>query len=80
MHTTTLFPSKYLKAGDLDAGRQTVAIREIAVEEIGQDRPSLSPEAKKDRILEALKRIILKGSEIRPLVMAFEDLHWADKT
>ena len=36
MHTTTLFPSKFLKAGDLDAGPQTVAIREIAVEEIGQ--------------------------------------------
>jgi len=52
----------------------------LSVEEMGQDRPSLSPEAKKDRILEALKRIILKGSEIRPLVMAFEDLHWADKT
>ena len=40
----------------------------------------MSPEAKKDRIIEAIKRIVLRGSEIRPLVMAFEDLHWLDKS
>jgi len=40
----------------------------------------MSPEAKKDRISEAIKRIVLKGSEIRPLIIAFEDLHWIDKS
>ena len=44
------------------------------------DRISISPEAWKDRIIEALKQILLKGSEIRPLVMAIEDLHWIDKS
>ena len=39
----------------------------------------MSPEGRKDRIMEALKRIVLKGSEIRPLIMAIEDLHWVDK-
>ena len=29
-------------------------------------------------MLEAVKRISLKGSEIRPLILAIEDLHWAD--
>jgi predicted ATPase len=40
----------------------------------------MSPEGKKDKTIETLKRIVLKGSEIRPLVMAIEDLHWIDKT
>jgi class 3 adenylate cyclase/tetratricopeptide (TPR) repeat protein len=52
----------------------------LSVKESGIDQISMSPEAKKDRIIEALKRITLKGSEMRPLVMAFEDLHWLDKS
>ena len=44
------------------------------------DKIPLTPEARKDKVLEALKRIVLKGSEIRPLILAYEDLHWADKT
>ena len=30
--------------------------------------------------MEACKKIVLKGSEVRPLIMAFEDLHWIDKS
>jgi predicted ATPase len=40
----------------------------------------MSPEAKKDRIIEAIKRMVIKGSEIRPLIIAFEDLHWMDRS
>ena len=40
----------------------------------------LSPEAKKNRIFEALRQIVLRGSELRPLVLAFENLHWIDKS
>ena len=36
MRTTTLFPSRYLKAADLDAGPQIFTIRELVTEEIGQ--------------------------------------------
>ena len=39
----------------------------------------MPPEARKERIIDALKRIIIKGSEIRPLILIFEDLHWMDK-
>ncbi|UCF82160.1 MAG: hypothetical protein JSV50_13230, partial [Desulfobacteraceae bacterium] len=46
----------------------------------GIDKIALSPEARKDRIIEAFKHIALKGSEIRPLILAYEDLHWADKS
>ena len=52
----------------------------LSVKDSGIDKIPMSPEAKKDRIIEALNRIVLKGSEIRPLIMAFEDLHWIDKS
>jgi class 3 adenylate cyclase/tetratricopeptide (TPR) repeat protein/ribosomal protein L40E len=52
----------------------------LSVEDSGIDKIPLSPEAKKDRIMEALKQIVLKGSEIRPLILAYEDLHWVDKS
>jgi predicted ATPase/class 3 adenylate cyclase len=52
----------------------------LSVKDSGIDKIPMSPEAKKDRIMEAVKRITLKGSEIRPLVLAYEDLHWVDKS
>jgi tetratricopeptide (TPR) repeat protein len=52
----------------------------LSVKDSGIEKISMSPEAKKDRINEAIKRIVLKGSEIRPLIIAFEDLHWIDKS
>jgi tetratricopeptide (TPR) repeat protein len=52
----------------------------LSVKDSGIDTISLSPEAKKDRIIEALKRVALKASEIRPLIWAIEDLHWTDKS
>ncbi len=52
----------------------------LSVKESGIDKIPMSPEARKDRILEAVKRIILKGAEIRPLIMAIEDLHWTDRS
>ena len=52
----------------------------LSVEDAGTDRVTISPEAKRDRIVDSLRRIVLKGSEIRPLIVAFEDLYWVDKT
>ncbi len=46
----------------------------------GIDKIPMSPEAKKDRAMEVFKLITLKGSEIRPLITAYEDLHWVDKS
>jgi len=50
----------------------------LSVKDSGIDKIPISPEAKKDRIIQAYKLITLKGSEIRPLILAFEDLHWVD--
>ena len=44
------------------------------------DNIPMNPETRKGRLIKALRRIVLGGSEIRPLVMAFEDLHWIDKS
>ncbi len=52
----------------------------FSVKESGIDKFSLSPEGKKDQIIEAVKRIALKGSEIGPVILSYEDLHWMDKS
>jgi len=52
----------------------------LSVKDSGMEKISMSPEGKKDRLIEIMKQIVLKGSEIRPLVMAIEDLHWVDKS
>jgi tetratricopeptide (TPR) repeat protein len=38
----------------------------------------ISPEAQKERTIDTLNRIVLKGAQLRPLVLAIEDLHWMD--
>jgi len=52
----------------------------LSVKDSGIDKIPMSPEERKVRIIDALNRIVLKGSELRPLIMAFEDLHWMDKS
>jgi class 3 adenylate cyclase/tetratricopeptide (TPR) repeat protein len=52
----------------------------LSVKESGIDKIPLSPEARKDRTIEALKQLVLRGSEVRPLIIAYEDLHWVDKS
>ena len=52
----------------------------LSVKNSGIDKIPMSPEARKDRIMEALKWIVLKSSEMRPLIIAVEDLHWIDKS
>jgi len=52
----------------------------FSVKDSGIDKIPMSPEARKDRTMEIFKLITLKGSEIRPVILAFEDLHWADRS
>ncbi|UCF86082.1 MAG: AAA family ATPase, partial [Desulfobacteraceae bacterium] len=52
----------------------------LSVKDSKFDQINLSPEGKKAQTIEAIKRIVLKGSEVRPLILAVEDLHWSDKT
>jgi len=52
----------------------------FSVKDSGIDKIPMSPEAKKERTMEIFKLITLKGSKIRPLITAYEDLHWSDKS
>ena len=38
----------------------------------------LDPAERRRRTLEAVKRILLRESQVQPLLMVFEDLHWID--
>jgi class 3 adenylate cyclase/tetratricopeptide (TPR) repeat protein len=52
----------------------------LSVKESGIDEIPLSPEARKDRTIDALKQLVLRGSEVRTLILAYEDLHWVDRS
>ena len=40
----------------------------------------LQPQQKKERTFEAIRDLLVRESENKPLVLAVEDLHWIDKT
>jgi len=50
----------------------------LSVKDSGIDEIAPEPDARKNGILEALKRFVLACSEMSPLVIAVEDLHWMD--
>ena len=51
----------------------------LGVRESGIDNIQISLESRKDRIIETIKRIAHKGCDDRPLILAYEDLHWMDQ-
>ncbi len=40
--------------------------------------PTLDPPQRRRRTLDALKRLLLRESQMQPLLVVFEDLHWID--
>ncbi|MCX5851290.1 MAG: AAA family ATPase [Deltaproteobacteria bacterium] len=73
--------TQFLKVLQIDAATHMPYLLELlTVKESGIGQIPMSPEARKDRTLEALKQITIKGSELRPLIMAIEDLHWTDRS
>jgi len=39
---------------------------------------ALDPPQQRQRLLDALKRVLLRESQVQPLLLVFEDLHWID--
>jgi tetratricopeptide (TPR) repeat protein len=73
--------TRFLKALNIDEASTLPYLLELlSVKDSGIDKIQMSPEARKDRTLEALKRITLKGAEYRHIIMAIEDLHWMDRS
>jgi class 3 adenylate cyclase/tetratricopeptide (TPR) repeat protein len=67
-------------AGIDEASTLPYLLELLSVKDSGIDEIPLSPEAKKEKTIDALNRNVLKGSEIRPVIMAVEDLHWIDES
>ncbi len=73
--------SKALKfLGADEASTLPYLLELLSLKDSGIDAIQMSPEAKKERTIDALNKVVLKYSEFRPWVMAIEDLHWIDKS
>ena len=53
-----------------------LALLDVPVEDDAWN--SLDPAQRRQRTLDAVKRLLLRESEIQPLMVVFEDLHWID--
>src|SRR5262249_37484242 len=53
-----------------------LALLDVPVEEESWTR--LDPPQRRQRTLDAVKRLLLHESHVQPLVVIFEDLHWID--
>jgi class 3 adenylate cyclase/tetratricopeptide (TPR) repeat protein len=49
---------------------------DLPVEDPGWE--TLDPRQRRERTLEALRRLLLRESQVQPLCLVFEDLHWID--
>jgi predicted ATPase/class 3 adenylate cyclase len=53
-----------------------LALLDVTVED--EQWHSLDPPQRRQRTLDAVKRLLLRESHVQPLVLVFEDLHWID--
>src|SRR5262245_18117618 len=53
-----------------------LALLDVPVEDPGWQ--ILDPPQRRQRTLEAVKRLLLRESQVQPLLLVFEDLHWID--
>ena len=53
-----------------------LALLDVPVDDPGWTR--LDPPQRRRRTLDALKRLLIRASQVQPLLLVFEDLHWID--
>jgi class 3 adenylate cyclase/tetratricopeptide (TPR) repeat protein len=53
-----------------------LALLDVPVDDPAWD--ALDPPQRRQRTLEAIKRLLLRESQVQPLLLLFEDLHWID--
>jgi class 3 adenylate cyclase len=60
--------------------QETIPALLSLLDALPEDSPflQLDPPQRRQRILDGLKRILLRESQVQPLVLVFEDLHWHD--
>jgi class 3 adenylate cyclase len=60
--------------------QDTVQALLALLDALPEDSPflTLDPPQRRQRTLDALKRVLLRESQVQPLLLVFEDLHWID--
>src|SRR4029453_2859845 len=60
--------------------QETISALLFLLDALPEDSPflQLDPPQRRQRTLNALKRILLRESQAQPLLLVFEDLHWLD--
>jgi class 3 adenylate cyclase/tetratricopeptide (TPR) repeat protein len=53
-----------------------LTLLEVPIEELPWQ--ALDPQQRRQRLLEAIKRLLLRESLVQPVLLVFEDLHWID--
>ncbi len=69
------------KLFSLDRALEPALAAFLALTDVPVDDPqwqALDPPQRRQRILEAVKRLLLRESQVQPLLLLFEDLHWID--
>jgi class 3 adenylate cyclase/tetratricopeptide (TPR) repeat protein len=63
-----------------EALQDTLPALLFLLEVLPDDSPfrTLDPPQRRQRTLQALKRVLLRESQVQPLLLVFEDLHWID--
>jgi class 3 adenylate cyclase/tetratricopeptide (TPR) repeat protein len=63
-----------------DALQETIPALLALLDALPADSPflTLDPPQRRQRTLEALRRVLLRESQVQPLLLVFEDLHWID--
>src|SRR5262249_49862494 len=65
----------------LDRSLEVLVPPLLALIDVPLDDPSwisLDPPQRRQRTLDAIKRLLLRESQVQPLLLVFEDLHWID--
>jgi class 3 adenylate cyclase/tetratricopeptide (TPR) repeat protein len=60
--------------------QETIPALLALLDALPEDSPflQLDPSQRRQRTLDALKRVLLRESQVQPLLLVFEDLHWID--
>src|SRR5215510_13957267 len=63
-----------------EALQDTIPALLALLDALPEDSPflTLDPPQRRQRTLDALKRVLLRESQVQPLLLVFEDLHWID--
>jgi class 3 adenylate cyclase len=65
----------------LDSALEATLPALLALLDVSGDDPhwhSLDPPQRRQRMLDAVKRLLLREAQVQPLLVVFEDLHWID--